>query len=621
LTAHNNLTDTQQTNLQLTGGTSDRKPITVAPVQVAKIDTHGVAAASSSPACSGSACTDHTTATGAGGNSTSGAAAAQGVVAVNKVKTNATAAVHVGGQNFAPITILIDSVTKIFNAGVASSTSGNATTGGGTTAAGSGGSAARSGSARAVGAQVVNRADIHSSASVHVSGDNYSPINLILNLAAQFMNWGVGTASSGDARSAASASSGKASATGLRVRNLVNMSADASVDVQGNNYAPIVIEVHFYTTLDNRGVAVANSGAASTASAGHSSGSSHQPGHASGGKAVATGNTADASFESTQMSSANGGRLPMSAAMARAVQDLPTGNWSNLVEQRLSNAVTPTPPGVTSTSGDAVAQGMHSAIDQSNTQLAACTDPGVNCLARNDARLASTVSDLPFNPASGQPGGTHASAGRALVNPTPTPAAPSSKTGAAAKPPEHYYVAAELAPTGSMVVVDPWDDGPSRWLPPMPEPAADQPYTSSVQAAFGAMAAVEELPLPEVHSRVPAAIQGPGASRDVPALSPDMELPVPLMSILNVEAVDNWPAVQRLPMPDQARPIITSASITVGDELGASSVDFGPGTLLALVFGSLGGSRQGRRMLLTFATRLLPFAASVGAVLLLVGRI
>ena len=115
-------------------------------------------------------------------------------------------------------------------------------------------------------ANVQNNVDLASSASVRVNGDNYSPINMVLQLAADLVNWGIGRATSGDAQvasdgtGAGTATSGPATAQGLAVVNVVRLWADANVDVEGNNYAPITIQIHFRTTIDNRGLAVARTG-------------------------------------------------------------------------------------------------------------------------------------------------------------------------------------------------------------------------------------------------------------------------------------------------------------------------------------------------------------------------
>jgi hypothetical protein len=583
----------------------------------------------------------------------SGASTAQGLVASNQVNTNATASVHIGGQNFAPITILIDAITQIANVGVASSSSGDATaTANGTAVNTNRTPSTSSGPARAVGSQVANRADIRSMASVHVTGDNYNPINLILNLAARFVNWGIGTSSSGDA-----SSSGTTSATGLQVSNLVNMWASASVDIDGNNYAPIVIEVHFNTLIDNTGVAIANSGAASartsTSSGGSGSGSTPdaaaagQSTHASGGSALAIGSSADASVTSNQIASANAGKLPISAALANTLRNLPSGNWTSALQSSLPEALTSAPnPGVSSTSGDSVAVGLHSTIDQTNTQLAGCTDPGVACVARNTGSIVSSLSDLDSNPAlppgSGEHGGTNAVAGAALVNATPTPAAPIAATpsvgpdpdpanqsspvhtrqlptrGGASQHEEKYYVDAELSPSGYVTLVDPWDAWPARWLPPMPDAVGPRPFSSTVSTSFETGLSAAELPLPELQlDHVNPS--WPGVSSGVVAEAATVNQPVPLMSILDVEAVDHWPDFEGMPMPNQtARYVTLNVEIAPG-ELGVTTVEFGPAILIPLLFGGLGGSRQGRQLLWRFARKTAPFVGSVAALLLFMG--
>src|SRR6185369_6398577 len=82
--------------------------------------------------------------------------------------------------------------------------------------------------------------------------------------------WGAGFATSGDAQGgggAGGASSGSVSATGLQVFNLVNMWADTSVDIEGNNYAPITVYIRFNTNIENYGAAGAQSGAVASGAA------------------------------------------------------------------------------------------------------------------------------------------------------------------------------------------------------------------------------------------------------------------------------------------------------------------------------------------------------------------
>ena len=103
-------------------------------------------------------------------------------------------------------------------------------------------------------------------------GDNYNPISIVMDLTTNLVNWGAAWARSGDAQATGSgngsASSGAADASGMQVMNLVNMWADASVDIDGNNYAPIYVHITFTTNIDNRGVAQASSGNVAAGQAG-----------------------------------------------------------------------------------------------------------------------------------------------------------------------------------------------------------------------------------------------------------------------------------------------------------------------------------------------------------------
>src|SRR5207245_836951 len=173
------------------------------------------------------------------------------------------------GQTSRPIHVTAGAVPRSSYRGVASATSGDGPAGPG----GAGGGVTQpvaSGSARATGAQVQSTVDLHSSAAVRVNGDNYNPISIVLNLAANLVNWGAGLARSGNAQAGGAASSGAVTASGLQVMNLVGLWADASVDIQGNNYAPIFIRISFITNIENRGVAGASSGNVAAGKAGSS---------------------------------------------------------------------------------------------------------------------------------------------------------------------------------------------------------------------------------------------------------------------------------------------------------------------------------------------------------------
>lgn len=674
--SQNNLADNARTDLTLSGNPAENQPIVLALDRTAQVDTRGMAVAASGPACADGSCsafgacsTAACAAASGATQATSGAANAQGLAARNNVETHAAASVHVGGQNFAPINLIIDAVGHIFNLGIASSASGDATAGGANswTTTTSSGMPASSGSAQATGAQVQNSVALRSSASVRVSGNNYSPIDIVLNLAANLFNWGAGFASSGDAQAsgtgspAASASSGGASATGLEVMNLVSMWADASVDVEGNNYAPIVVEIHFKTNIDNRGIAVANSGnvaagsaqsttsprTAAPAAPASASGSSASAGRARGGNATAISNSVDASVSSTQLSSANGGAPLATTALTQMLRTLPPGNWNPFVDASLPDAAAPpVQPGLASTSGDTLAAGVHSGINQSNQQLAACADAGVICMARNVASLASTVRDSERNLATRDannmpgPGGTSAQADAALVNatptPTPLPASTTSWSGSSgntspgtsrsswsgthnsssgwnASAGQVRAAAIDFPATGHVVLVDLWDQWPGRRLPPMPNPVDHQPTISSVDAAQNFWPGADALPLPGPQSASPPpavghrpagnAIRNPVASSDGLA-DADEAQSVSLLAVANLDPWDAWPSLQSLPVPSQVVPRAGSvspaaAAPVAGD--GVVPIGLGLAALLASVIGARAAGRHGHHLLARLA--------------------
>ncbi|MBV9326565.1 MAG: hypothetical protein JO352_22615 [Chloroflexi bacterium] len=462
--ANNSLSNATSSTVNVAGGPGNTAPINVTPAQSVSNTTGGYATTISGAACAGATCASPAGATASGATqASSGASQAQGVVAQNNVQTNANVAVDVGGQNFAPITVVVNSITRIFNWGTASATSGdavaNGSSAGGSTASAVG---AASGSSEATGAEVANSVALHSSAAVHVAGDNYSPINVLLNLAASIVNWGVATATSGDAQSTGSgggaATSGAASATGLRAVNLVSLWADASVDIDGNNYAPIFIQVLFNTNVANVGYAGASTGNVATSSGATSNGSTPQStsgsssvgssssggaaSRAQGGAAVAISNSVNVAAVSNQMSNANGGGSVATTAVAEMLTNLPPGPWNPFVQQNLPDtAAPPVVAGMSSSSGNSVAVGLQSNIAAMNGQIAACRDPGVSCTAVNSNTTSISMSDLAHNPATNSsgaargsgnqdgggsdpgfgPGGTSSSSGFSGVNATPTP--------------------------------------------------------------------------------------------------------------------------------------------------------------------------------------------------------
>ncbi len=205
---------------------------------------------------------------------TTGAATAQGLEAQNGVSTSATANVRVGGNNYGAIQVVVDTVTNIVNVGQAIAGSGTAGAQGGaattqlqgspsTTPAGSETHAtapqsqASDGDASATGARVTNQITLNNNTTVTISGDNHSPLEVVVRLVVDIFNSGTGQASSRAAtangqastvsgngsgagavsnRSHTQAASGTAQATGLAVQNSVNLAASLLVDIAGNNY-------------------------------------------------------------------------------------------------------------------------------------------------------------------------------------------------------------------------------------------------------------------------------------------------------------------------------------------------------------------------------------------------
>jgi hypothetical protein len=617
LQAQNTFSSSTSTTAISAGGAANTAPITIDPgQQLVSVANRGTATATSGAACAAAAaCSSATTGTtGLAGasQSASGAADARGLEARNQVTTDATVVVRVRGQNFAPISVLIDSIAQIFNLGVGQSTSGDSTTSGwGVSSASLANQAsASSGSALAAGAVVQNRIDMRSSADVQVEGDNYSPITVVLDMAANLVNWGIGLARSGDAQAGSgasptgqSATSGAASARGLQVFNLVSMWADATVDVEGDNYAPITVDVHFRSNIDNRGLAVAQSGnvaagssasaspvqlpadrsasSAAASSAVSAGGSNQARTSAIGGNALAISNSASSSISSDQLASANGGNAISGTTITNLLRSVPSSNWNPTTDANLA----PTLPldaqdGLNSRSGSSTAVGLHSDLSQSNAQLVACTNPQIGCTAQNSANLSASVADSPTNLASEagdgtRPGphdpGTSAVVQGAFVNATPTPtpttsvstntgSSPVSSDGGsggrrASVPPQtvsHTIVSnvsttPDVSASGHVVVVDLWDRWPGRRLPPMPDPTAQNATHTTVEASLDAWPGTDELPLPDVHiapqtgSGQPAGRANVAGRRGVAAsLDGQAEADDQPIELLAVFEVDPW---------------------------------------------------------------------------------
>jgi hypothetical protein len=670
LQSQNDLSSDRRAHVTTTGGASNTAPITIAPSQVASVDARAMAIAGSGPTCAGGGCSGGNATNGGATQATSGVADAQGLVAQNVVRTTGAASVHVGGQNFAPIQVIIDSITQIFNIGVASSSSGDATAGGArTSGAALHGQTASSGSAQATGARIQNTINLKSSAAVRVQGNNYNPINLVLNLAANLFNVGVGVAGTGDTQASgggsgtpgAAARSGAATATGLQVMNLVTMWAVASVDIEGDNYAPIAVQIHFKTNIDNRGLAVASSGnavagppaetqpaitqpaasGAAMTSGAASQGSGGTSSRARSGNALAVANSVDASITSNQLSSANAAGTLAASAIPGMLRTLPTGKWSPFVEQNLPTTVAPlVQGGLNSTSGNSTAVGLHSTIDQTNAQLVACSDPNLDCVARNAATMGVLVRDSDTNPATRNgngngnkpgPNGTNAESGAALVNATPTPlptpngnANPNSSrwqrsgmsgvstttrgTGFSSGSARHD-LAAQLTATGHVVLVDLWGRWPGRRLPPMPDLRSHDPTMTNVTVTMDMWPGSEELSLPtQPKHAVPETVaQARRAASSHDAIAGDDARGTELLAVTSVDPWDLWPRLDQLPVPSQVLP---SASTTgeaerpvVGEPPVPDDAGVTPGALnLAALIGAalavLGGTRRGRSLVL-----------------------
>ena len=258
--------------------------ITVEHEQEVELKSGGQAEAKSLAACATAKCnpTGAAAQAGAGGvSAATGAARASGLEAQNVVTTQGQASVNVKGENYGVITLVVESLTRIFNHGKAQSVSGRTqsveyavpASGTSDSLASRGvstptGGGAQSGGADATGARLTNEVNLSSKASVKVEGDNHNPIELLLEMAVNLVNWGKASSTSGDAAAggeggragSSQAASGSSSATGLTVQNLVNLNGLATVDIEGNNYAPITVWLRFITEIENEGSARAKSG-------------------------------------------------------------------------------------------------------------------------------------------------------------------------------------------------------------------------------------------------------------------------------------------------------------------------------------------------------------------------
>lgn len=385
----------------------------------------------------------------------SGSAQATGLEAQNVVNTDANVQVRVQGENRGLIHVLVESIVQIFNFGWAWARTGDAVAanGGASDLGASGGAAgtttvASSGEVQATGAQVDNRVDVHSSASVRVAGDNYSPVNLFIELFARISNFAFGRAASGDARAAggsglsgqgangSTASSGSAQATGLEAQNLVNMSAAATVDIEGSNYADVFVRVRFHTIIENEGGAHAVSGKAESigdlgapAAKGSSSGSDRSSGSASqgtggtghwsgvakSGDAKAQGHNSSVQVASVQHASGNGSGPGLDVTLPSISNSLPdppadVGTGGASLPDALQPLIDPVGD-VHAESGSASSYGFQTGDAATNVQVGHAANPG--------SSEASATNSYEFDVEIR--GDSDARTGFAGVNATPTP--------------------------------------------------------------------------------------------------------------------------------------------------------------------------------------------------------
>lgn len=169
----------------------------------------------------------------------SAGADAQGLQSTNTVDNKAMVDVTIKGNNYAPINIAIKTVTTIVNNAVALV---QTAAGGDPTASGSTGA----------GAKIANDVRLDSTAVVDVAGDNHSPIKIVLDIGAELWNKGMALVGLGGG-------SAEATADGLQVDNLLSLLGRASVHIDGDNYAPIDIQILLHNLIYNEGLAQAQS--------------------------------------------------------------------------------------------------------------------------------------------------------------------------------------------------------------------------------------------------------------------------------------------------------------------------------------------------------------------------
>jgi len=545
----------------------------------------------------------------------SGSAQATGLQAQNVVTTSADVNVKVKGENKGLITVLIETITQIFNFGWAGASSGSAVAANGGSAAASGSPGpsavpspvrAASGDAQATGAKVDNQIDVSGSASVKVNGDNHNPINIFMDMFAWIGNLGIGWAQSGNAvasggsgtdpgaSGATMARSGSAQAVGLDATNRVNMSASANVDIEGSNYADIYVRVRFYSYIWNEGAAYAGSGsvqstggAAGSGSAAGSLASTPSNGPAGtgfsssvarSGDATAEGHNSSVQIASAQYANGNGSGSGFDAQLPTIINQLPQprslgGSPTPASGLTLADAV----GDVHAQSGNASSFGFQTGDAVLNAQVAHASNPGSDrASATNSFEFSSTMR-----------GDSKAESGFAGVNatpvPTPTPqiqreggqAAEGHSAGGYYESRLEYYQTTWAGGNSlggklfsSTVRVNVFPRWPDLEQPPMPEPQ-----------------------MPRVASVAPAPASGWASRVWSAAASGAASLVNPLVE---------WPRLEAPPMPSQALPQGS------GPQFGAPGNLRGP--LEALIWSLLGmlalgavATRRGRAWMTMWA--------------------
>ncbi len=530
-----------------------------------------------------------TTPPGSDSSASSGSAQATGLVAQNVVNTDANVQVTVKGENRGLIQVLIESITQIFNFGWAAAktgeavaANGGASTSGASSVPASTAAEASSGDAQATGAKVDNRVDVHSSASVQVAGDNYNPINLFVDLFVRITNFAFGWARSGDAQATgepsasgngATASSGSASATGLDVQNLVNMSADAAVDIEGSNYADIFVRVRFHTIIENEGGANAVSGksmsisdprALAIASSGDSSGSDRSGGSgtqgsgnpglqssvAKSGDATAQGHNSSVQLASAQYANANGSGPGMNVTLPLVSNSLPDPpTLPETVGSSLPDGLQPwinMVGDVHAESGNASSHGFTTGDAAINMQVAHAANPGrEEASATNSYKLNMAIS-----------GDSSTQTGFAGINATPTPVptpVPTPRQGSdgGSKSRSVYH---QL--NARLMVVQ------SRLA------ANDRPFQSMVRVSLPARwPGFEQPPMPSQRRLLEAAVPSAGGGRAAGFSAEARERAPGVYVDVNPMAV--WPGLELPPMPGQL------AKLLMEDQTAAEWPSFG----------------------------------------------